>query len=194
MRIAPCLFALLLTLLRPALAEAQGYIKLNGVTSLVGVPGVAYERTLSDRVSFQLDATLSPWRSVNRAPMQFLIVVSEWRYHPRGVARGVYVGGHLGASMFKLQKWDYRGTDQYQEGFGALFGVTVGIQRPVTERLGLDLFVGGGNSQTIYKGYSYLTGIRYDSAGGWNQSAEWIPYRGGIMLTYRLRQTPANSR
>ena len=187
MRIAPFLLALVLSLSRSAVADAQSYIKLNGLTSLVGVPGVAYERTLSARVTFQVDATLSPWRSVNRAPMQFLILVPEWRYHPHGIARGVYVGGHVGASVFRLQKWDHRGSDQYQEGFGALFGLTVGYQRPITERVGLDVFVGGGNSQALYKGYSYLTGIRYDSAGAWNQSAEWIPYRGGVMVTYRLR-------
>lgn len=170
-----------------SVAGAQSYIKLNGLTSLVGVPGVAYERTLSERVTFQIDATVSPWRSVNGLPMQFLIVVPEWRYHPHGIARGVYVGGHVGASVFRLQKWGYRGTDKYQEGVGALFGLTVGYQRPITERVGLDLFVGGGNSQTLYKGYHYLTGVRYDSAGAWNQSAEWIPYRGGVMVSYRLR-------
>ena len=171
----------------PRAAGAQSYIKVNGATSLLGVPGVAYERTLSERVTFQIDATVSPWRSVNQAPMQFLILVPEWRYHPHGIARGVYVGGHVGASVFRLQKWGYRGTDQYQEGVAALFGITVGYQRPITERVGLDLFVGGGNSQALYKGYSYLTGIRYDSASAWNQSGEWLPYRGGVMVSYRLR-------
>jgi len=160
-------------------------IKVNAVTTLVGVPGVGVERPLNERWSFQFDATLSPWRSVDGLPMQLLILIPEWRYHFGTQDRGWYAGGHAGASWFRLQKWDHRGSDRYQEGFGVLFGGTLGYQRPIDERWGVEAFLGGGNSQALYKGYFRLTGERYDTANGWNQSGEWIAYRGGVMLTYR---------
>ena len=171
----------------PGAARSQTFVKVNVLTTLLGVPGVGIERSLGERTTFQFDATASPWRSVNHAPMQFLLLVSEWRFHPYGGHTGLYLGGHLGASAFRLQKWNYRGRDLYQEGFGALFGGTVGYKRPIRERWMVDVYAGGGTSQALYKGYHYLTGIRYDSANGWNKSGEWLPYRGGVMLSYRIR-------
>lgn len=166
---------------------AQSFVKVNVATTLVGVPGIAYERTLSERVSFQFDATVSPWRSVSGVPAQFAILIPEWRFHPRGVARGIYFGAHAGASVFRLQKWDHRNSDEYQEGAGLLFGATVGYQWRVRRNLIIDAFVGGGTAQSLYKGYSRSTGERYDGAVGWNKSGEWLPYRGGVMLAFPLR-------
>lgn len=184
-RSLPILALLLASCLPIPRAAAQDQVKVNGLTLLVGVPGVAYERPLRDRVSFQLDATVSPWRSVGGAPQQFLIVVPEWRFHPRGVGRGWFLGAHVGVTAFRLQKWEYRDSDLYQEGFGLLLGLTVGYRKELRGPWGLEVFAGGGNAQSLYKGYHYLTGIRYDSAHAWNQSAEWLPYRGGVMVTYR---------
>ena len=44
---------------------AQTYIKLNGVTSLLGIPGIGIEVPISKKMSFQLDATMSFWNSVS---------------------------------------------------------------------------------------------------------------------------------
>jgi hypothetical protein len=38
----------------------------------------------------------------------------------------------------------------------------------------------------FYKGYELKTGERYDSPYAYNKSGEWIPYRGGVMLSYIL--------
>ena len=172
-----------------ASAHSQSYLKVNAASTLLGVPGVGYERTLSEHWSFQFDATVSPWRSVGGAPLKFAILIPEWRYHPRGVTRGVYVGAHAGASVFQLQKWDHRNTTQYEEGFGLLLGLTFGYQRPLNESWLLDLFAGGGTSQALYKGYDWTTGTRTDGAKGWNKSGEWVPYRGGVMFSRRFGRT-----
>jgi hypothetical protein len=50
----------------------------------------------------------------------------------------------------------------------------------------LEFFLGGGSHQGFYKGYYLSTGERYDSAEGYNKSGEWIPYRGGVMVSYRI--------
>ena len=50
----------------------------------------------------------------------------------------------------------------------------------------LDVFLGGGNHQAFYKDYSLTTGERVDKAKDYNKSGEWLPYRGGVMVSYRI--------
>jgi hypothetical protein len=52
----------------------------------------------------------------------------------------------------------------------------------------LDFFLGGGTHQGFYHSYYIETGERFpfDHAVGRNKSGEWLPYRGGIMISYRL--------
>ena len=72
-------------------------------------------------------------------------------------------------------------------GFGYKFGATIGYEKKISDRLMLDLFVGGGWHQGYYHGY-YNDGTpgRYEKAENWNISGEWLPYRGGLMISYRL--------
>jgi hypothetical protein len=51
----------------------------------------------------------------------------------------------------------------------------------------LDIFAGGGWHQGFYHGY-YNDGTpgRYEKAPNWNKSGEWLPYRGGVMISYKL--------
>ena len=46
-------------------SQAQTYIKLNGATSLLGMPGIGIEVPVSKKMTFQLDATMSFWNSVS---------------------------------------------------------------------------------------------------------------------------------
>ncbi len=167
--------------------HAQRLIKANLLSTVVGVPQIAYERPWGQRRSVQFDLVVSPWRSVGSAPAQLGILLVEGRHHFVRRGDGPYVGIHTGVAVFRLQRWDYRGTDLYQEGVGVVGGVTVGLQQPVGKRWVLEAFLGGGTIQSKYKGYSYVTGIRYDGEEGWNESGEWLFYRGGLMLSYRLK-------
>jgi hypothetical protein len=168
-----------------AQGSTEGTWKINAATTLIGVPQVAWERPLSERRTLQVDLTISPWRSVGHAPAQFGILLGEWRHHYRSVGAGPYVGLHVGVVAFRLQKWDHRNTEFYQEGFGAVGGATVGYEWRTRRGVVLDLFFGGGTAQSKYKGYSLVTGERYDGEEGWNESGEWLPYRGGVMVSLR---------
>jgi hypothetical protein len=178
--------ALLLLAVAPRASAAQTTLKVNAATALLGVPGVGVERVVGPRTSIQVDFTASLWKSIDRAPAQLVMLIPEWRHHFREGHLGPYAGLHAGVIGFRLQKWDHRGGDQFQEGFGAVFGGTVGYKQRVSERMVLDWYLGGGTAQTKYKGYLVSTGERYDGEDGWNESGEWLPYRGGVMLTFRL--------
>jgi hypothetical protein len=52
-------------------------------------------------------------------------------------------------------------------------------------RFMLDCFRWEGNQQGFYHGYYISTGERYETAKNWN-SGEWLPYRGGVMVSYRI--------
>ncbi len=68
-----------------------------------------------------------------------------------------------------------------------MIGVTGGYQFQLSDRLNLDIYATIGSSQGFYKGYDRSTGKRYDSAEKFNKSGEIIPYRGGIMISYKLK-------
>ena len=87
----------------------------------------------------------------------------------------------------KLQKWNYWDTNKYEHGFGYRLGVTVGYNIKLSDKFLLDFFAGGGWHQGFYHGY-YNDGTpgRYEKAENWNKSGEWLPYRGGVMISYKL--------
>jgi len=45
--------------------------------------------------------------------------------------------------------------------------------------------------QSFYKGYDKISGDRYDAGSDsmnreFNRSGEWLPYKGGLMVSYKL--------
>lgn len=164
----------------------SAYLKVNAST-LVGIPGVAYEVALTDRTSFNLDATASLWRSIRGTPFQFLTIIPEWQIHARSQRVGVYGGVHLGASIYRLQKWNYWGTRLYQEGYSTLLGATIGYKRALRPTVLLDVYLGGGSQHGRYRGYDEATGQQYAGVDRLDESREWLPYRVGFMIGYRVR-------
>ena len=66
----------------------------------------------------------------------------------------------------------------------------VGYQWQINDHWKLDLYVGGGHSEGFYKGFhKEIPGIRYDPdpTREYNRSGEWVPYKGGLMISYRLK-------
>jgi hypothetical protein len=177
---------LIFFLLINQLSWSQTNLKFNMATALIGVPNVGFETKIADKMTFQLDAQASFWKSVNGAPMQFFMIFPEVRYYPKQAAKGFFVGAHIGGGAFKLQKWNYKNTDLYQQGYNIMYGVTLGYQFNISSKFNLEIFAGGGNQQGYYKGYYISTGERYDLAKKYNKSGEIIPYRGGLMLVYKL--------
>ncbi|WP_306352525.1 DUF3575 domain-containing protein [Flavobacterium sp. '19STA2R22 D10 B1'] len=166
--------------------QAQTYVKLNGLSTVVGLPNAGFETSIGKKMTFQLDAVTSVWKSRNGAPFQLLIVIPEVRYHFNEKYNGFYVGAHVGGGAFRLQKWNYNNTNKYQKGYNYYVGATIGYQWKLSDKWLLDAFVGGGTQQGAYKGYYIGTDERYETAKNYNKSGEWLPYRGGLMIAYKI--------
>lgn len=175
-------------LLMVSTSFGQTYIKFNGVSALVGVPNVGIETSIGKKTTFSFDVMASFWKSfAGHNPMQFYTFTSEVRYHFKEKYKGWYFGAHVGPDIYRLQKWNYWNTRHYEEGFGYRIGATLGYNFKISEKLNLEAFLGGGWHQGFYRGY-YNDGTpgRYEKAEKFNKSGEWLPYRGGLMITYKL--------
>lgn len=170
-------------------ADAARVWKVNTASALIGVVEVAHERPAGDRTTLHLAASGAYWQSFDGAPLQFLMLLAELRRHAdlRVLGWRPYAGLHAGATLFRLQKWEYWDTSLYQEGVGVIAGATFGFERPIGAGWVLDAYVGGGTHQSLYRGFDLTTGERYDKPEGLNKSGEWLPYRLGLMLGRRVR-------
>ncbi|MDI9308821.1 MAG: DUF3575 domain-containing protein [Limnohabitans sp.] len=164
---------------------SQTSVKAN-VTTILGFPQIGIETALGKKTSFQIDAFASLWKSFNEAPFEVYMVFPEFRYYPKKTMDGFFVGGHIGGSAYNFQKWNYINTDFYQKGYSIMYGVTIGYQIHINDRFALEAFLGGGHQEGFYKGYRLSDGSRYETADNFNKSGEWLPYRGGIMVVYKL--------
>ncbi|WP_394759094.1 DUF3575 domain-containing protein [Flavobacterium sp.] len=176
----------LLFILFSSLIHAQTYAKVNGIAALVLVPNIGIETPIAEKLTFQVDIAASFWKSANNAPLQFVIITPEIRYHFKENYKGFYIGTHLGGGTFKLQKWSYLYTNYYQKGYNYFIGGTVGYKKSISKKLLLDIFIGGGSQQAFYKGYYLDTNTRYETAEKYNKSGEFLLYRGGIMICYLI--------
>lgn len=166
----------------------QTYVKFNGASALALIPNIGVEISIGKKVTFQFDATASFWESVNGAPFKALIITPEVRYHFNEKNNGFYVGANVSGGTFELQKYGYKDTDFYQKGYNYMLGLTLGYQWKLSDKWALDLFVGGGHQEAFYKGYLLSTGERYDTwIHNYNKSGEWILYRGGLMIAYKIK-------
>jgi hypothetical protein len=167
-------------------SQSQTYLKANAATALLLIPNVGIETSIGKKSTFQFDILASFWSSVDGKPKEIYTFTPEYRYHFHEKYNGFYLGGHIGGSIFNLQKPDKKYTDFREHGHGYFIGATIGYEKKLNERFMLDLFVGGGWHQAFYKDYSITTGERVDKAEHWNKSGDWLPYRGGLMISYRL--------
>lgn len=166
---------------------SQNRVSMNATTTLLGFPSLGYEKTLNSHVSFHIDAIGSTFNSYHKMPLRFLMITPEVRYYPSSAKRGFYMGGHVGGSIFKLQKYGYESTTYYQKGINYFMGASFGYVHFISDKIALEAFIGGGSIQSFYKRYDNTTGNRTDVAIKFNKSGEWLPYRGGIKVIYQLK-------
>ncbi|PQJ21229.1 DUF3575 domain-containing protein [Tenacibaculum sp. SG-28] len=169
---------------------SQTEIKLNAVTLPALIPNIGIELQIGDKSSFQLDVLGSFWDSIDGSPFHVVQVFPEYRHYFKPNMRGFFIGGHVGFGMFTLTKYGYPNTI-YQSGQNIYLGATIGYKIELSDRWALEVFLGGGSSQARYRAYDNVTGERVDvtpedNNRPFNKSGEWIPYRGGIMLVYKL--------
>lgn len=179
------------------------YVKANALFLPIGILNTGLEYQISEKITLQGDLFISPWKSFAGKPAQVYMVGFDARYYFKEAFKHFYVGANISFARYKLQKYNYWKSgafqfkpespiydkaDLYQNGSSLFLGAVVGYQFQLSEKWNMDLYLGAGNSQSFYHGYHKELGIRYDDDGRkWNKSGEWIPYRGGVMISYQLR-------
>jgi hypothetical protein len=177
------------------------YIKGNALFAPIGILNLGIEKQLNSKYTLQGDVFISPWKSFAGHELQMYSLSVEGRYYFKEAFKSWYVGANIAFSAYNLQKWNYWNdntsenwngeilvnSNLYQKGYSLALGVTGGYQFQISDRLNLDIYATIGTSQGFYKGYDRSTGRRYDSAKKFNKSGEIIPYRGGVMISYKLK-------
>lgn len=184
----------------------ETYIKANALFLPVGMINVGVEHGFTEHITGQADIFVSPWKSFGGHRAQFGIGTVEGRYYFDQAFKHFYLGASIGFGVFNVQKWNYwkndlyvtkegevlpyRMNQLYQKGFSYMIGATAGYQFQLGERWNMDIFLGIGNQQGFYKGY--VEGLpetqenRYDRVENWDKSGEIIPFKGGVMISYKL--------
>ncbi|KFF03766.1 DUF3575 domain-containing protein [Chryseobacterium luteum] len=197
-----------ITLLSAAMLTAQEqeqekglYIKGNALLAPIGLINIGLEKQMSQKITMQGDILVSPWKSFGGHEFQYYSLSLEGRYYFNEAFSHWYIGANIAASAFVLQKWNYWSdkpyinnrnevfitSNLYQKGVSFILGVTGGYQFKVSDRWNIDVYAAVGTSQDFYKGYDRNTGQRYELAKKYNKSGEILPYRGGIMISYKLK-------
>ena len=181
--------------------NSQTELKFNLASALVLVPNVGIEVQLSDRFGYQLDTSASFYDNIEGSPFHMTQIFNELRFYPKTKKnnRSFFIGAHVGYGMYNLRlpKWittivdtEYKEEGSYQYGRNTYYGITIGKKIPLkNKKFNLEIFVGGGSSQSNYKYYNKdeqrifaITNYKRK----FNKSGEELPYRGGLMLTYRF--------
>lgn len=181
--------------------EKSLYVKGNALFLPIGIFNLGIEKQISPKYTLQGDVFISPWKSFAGHELQFYSVSAEGRYYFKEAFKNWYVGANVAVAAYKASKWNYwndsvfqkddgeylMNSNLYQKGYSIMLGVTGGYQFQLSDRWNLDLYATIGTSQSFYKGYDRTTGKRYDSAEKLNKSGEIIPYRGGVMISYKFK-------
>ena len=178
------------------------YVKANALFLPLGMLNAGVEYQLKERITLQAEVFISPWKSFAGKYAQVYMVGFDGRYYFKEAFQHWYLGANISGAKYIIQKYNYWSdgpyqytpesptyvtSDLYQDGYSLMIGATVGYQFQLSDRWNMDLYLGVGTIQSFYKGYHKELGIRYDDDGRtWNKSGEFLPYRGGIMIGYKL--------
>ena len=193
----------LLFLLILNLGAAQTEIKFNLASALILTPNIGIEVQLSEKFGYQLDTSATFFDDIEGSPFQTTQIFNELRYYPKlkkgKNERSFFIGPHVGYGMFTLRipkfitsivDTELKEEGSYQSGRNAYYGITIGKKIPLKNKnFNLEVFIGGGSSQSNYKYYNKEGNRIYENLDiekDFNQSGEELVYKGGVMLTYRL--------
>ena len=177
--------------------------KFNLVSAILLTPNIGIEIQLSEKFGYQLDTSATFFDSIEDSPFQTTQIFHELRYYPKlkegSNQRSFFIGPHVGYGMFTLRipkfittivDTELKEEGSYQSGRNAYYGITIGKKIPLkSKKFNLELFLGGGTSQSNYKYYNKEGNRIYENPDiekDFNQSGEELVYKGGIMLTYKL--------
>ena len=181
--------------------NSQTELKFNLASAPFLVPNIGIEVQISERFGYQLDTSASFYNNIEGSPFHMTQIFNEFRFYPKNKnnKRRFFVGAHVGYGMYNLRlpRWianisgsEYKEEGSYQYGRNAYYGITIGKKIPLkNDKFNLEVFIGGGSSQSNYKYYNKeeqrifaITNYKRK----FNKSGEELPYRGGLMLTYKL--------
>ena len=193
----------LLFLLIFTFGAAQTEIKFNLASALILTPNIGIEVQLSEKFGYQLDTSATFFDDIEGSPFQTTQIFNELRYYPKlkegKNERSFFIGPHVGYGMFTLRipkfitsivDTELKEEGSYQSGRNAYYGITIGKKIPMKNKnFNLEVFIGGGSSQSNYKYYNKEGNRIYENPDiekDFNQSGEELVYRGGLMLTFRI--------
>jgi hypothetical protein len=193
----------LLFLLIFTFGAAQTELKFNLASALILTPNIGIEVQLSEKFGYQLDTSATFFDNVEGSPFQTTQIFNELRYYPKlkegKNERSFFIGPHIGYGMFTLRipkfitsivDTELKEEGSYQSGRNAYYGITIGKKIPLKNKnFNLEIFIGGGSSQSNYKYYNKEGNRIYENPDlekDFNQSGEELVYKGGVMLTYKL--------
>ena len=193
----------LLFLLIFTFGAAQTELKFNLASALILTPNIGIEVQLSEKFGYQLDTSATFFDNVEGSPFQTTQIFNELRYYPKlkegKNERSFFIGPHVGYGMFTLRipkfitsivDTELKEEGSYQSGRNAYYGITIGKKIPLKNKnFNLEVFIGGGSSQSNYKYYNKEGNRIYENPDlekDFNQSGEELIYKGGVMLTYKL--------
>ena len=193
----------LLFLLIFTFGAAQTELKFNLASALILTPNIGIEVQLSEKFGYQLDTSATFFDNVEGSPFQTTQIFNELRYYPKlkegKNERSFFIGPHVGYGMFTLRipkfitsivDTELKEEGSYQSGRNAYYGITIGKKIPLKNKnFNLEIFIGGGSSQSNYKYYNKKWNRVYENPDlekDFNQSGEELIYKGGVMLTYKL--------
>ena len=182
---------------------AQTEIKFNLASALILTPNIGIEVQLSEKLGYQLDTSATFFDNIEGSPFQTTQIFNELRYYPKlkegKNERSFFIGPHVGYGMFTLRipkfitsivDTELKEEGSYQSGRNAYYGITIGKKIPLKNKnFNLEVFIGGGSSQSNYKYYNKEGNRIYENPDiekDFNQSGEELVYRGGLMLTFRI--------
>ena len=193
----------LLFLLIFTFGAAQTELKFNLASALILTPNIGIEVQLSEKFGYQLDTSATFFDNVEGSPFQTTQIFNELRYYPKlkegKNERSFFIGPHVGYGMFTLRipkfitsivDTELKEEGSYQSGRNTYYGITVGKKIPLKNKnFNLEIFIGGGSSQSNYKYYNKEGNRIYENPDlekDFNQSGEELVYKVGVMLTYKL--------
>jgi hypothetical protein len=186
-----------------SLFHSKAEIKFNLASALLLVPNIGIEVQLSEKFGYQLDTSATFIDNLEGSPFQTVQIFNELRYYPKlkegKNPRSFFIGPHVGYGMFTLRvpkfitsivDTELKEEGSYQSGRNAYYGITIGKKIPLkNDKFNIEIFIGGGTSQSNYKYYNKLGNRIYENPDiekDFNQSGEELVYKGGVMLTYKL--------
>lgn len=182
-------------------ATGQVYAKLNALYAVVGVVNPQVEAVLSPHSALAVDATFSPWRSVNGRHLFFGMFNGEYRYYFKSATNGFYAAANVGGMGFDIHKPQLFKNgkllsfpDKYGKGFGLILGLCAGYQYHFAERWSVDAFVGVAILRSWYNGYNADGSVMMHPQGHedylhpdpFNGSSEILPFKAGVSIGYRI--------